>query len=64
MYQAREEQRDTQKLLCNLSHCFFKKNIPEIVRYANALIQPAIQRFSDIFEQCGKYPYFRLVDQT
>ena len=36
--------------------------IKNIVRYTNAVIQPAIERFSDLFEQSDEYPHFRLVD--
>ena len=42
---------------------FTKSMIKNIVRYTNAVIQPAIERFSDLFEQSDKYPHFRLIDQ-
>ena len=36
---------------------FFTKGIiKNIVHYTNAVIQPAIERFSDLFEQSDKYP--------
>ena len=38
---------------------FFTKNkIKNIVRYTNAEIQLAIERFSGFFEQSDKYPHF------
>ena len=42
---------------------FTKSMIKNIVRYTIVVIQPAIERFSDLFEQSDKYPHSRLVDQ-
>ena len=42
---------------------FTKSMIKNIVCYTNAVIQPAIERLSDLFEQSDKYRHFLLVDQ-
>ena len=42
---------------------FTKSIIKNIARYTNAVIQPAIERFLDLFEQSKKYPHFRLVEK-
>lgn len=36
--------------------------INNIVLYTNAVIEPVIERFSDVFENSDKYPHFRVVD--
>ena len=42
---------------------FTKSMIKKIVCYTNAVIQPAIERLSDLFEQSDKYRHFLLVEQ-
>ena len=37
--------------------------IDNLVIYTNASIQPLLEKFEDLLEDCNKYPHFKLVDR-